>query len=1356
MSLTPSGGASIVITVSFLFFSVSLSLSLLPFTTNPTPKHQITTQSRQRSKPVNSGLGQDLWIALTGKTSSTHHSRACLNRTRPVFWTAFDNSCRGMGSVNIRKGRPREKPDVSRDSSPVWPITTVRISRRRMRPSSRLPHKPFGTSYNKLLRLPQILLVDDGRNAKPVIVLSQQQAVDSLPRPLSVLVLEAGQLQAAAPSLPVHDVLQRLLGSRIQASDVLHLYLHRGSRHQLAPTTLEVCEIAVSLCQKFPVFRLKPRPGLPRVHRAWLSVRRTRRCGISRRSIWELGHQRRRKPANKEGAGKLAKQHHQPERQDQGFELRATHCEDSLPPHNPLPLNPLHPPSNLASLFPHHVTTMSVPPNDASPEPGLFEEPSLELVREAIKLDLCGNSKAVTLLQKLTRVRLAYGTPAWTQLRSGFPAEARITYEIGDYQSLRRSFLHQYELWQASVQPRPTVPPELLGQRRRRQASAAMITPLPAANGDQLHLDGLEAPSQNNSLIISTPMPRSTQLPLSAWLSIQGARLAAMLPNMPTFPATPTPVSSSFPGDYPLSPDGLKQDMALVDSFLAHTHLDPTEFTATPEELCEDLADSSADASALILHHQVVRSESLYSDAEDKPEEPRPSHDEQTPDTDPVPFPFIPNFPSLWSDEVEEQLEEAERDREQEDRESTGSVSSLDEDYLRRPEMSYYPHQPLFTTLHPARTIFSTEFDRAISSPLRPTEIEEPFTDDVDTLGSPASANEPGVLPPWRSPSLRPSGVKFLQETFFPLHSPPSQPPTLIVEDLLPHLPFVPPSVIEHAVQIVNATAPMAALTPDQFSTFLNSIVNKLGSTEKKTTSFKDAKVGVFHPGLPVDATHPAGRSCVVNGITYYRHPRLMRAEIEFLKTVVDPAELARCLPTKMEGPARTWWRDILTAEERKAIMEDATLKLWEEKLIKQFEQEDEDPYSTIYENRFTIARLKGAEDLSAWLMEQSALINQAGIAEDRKAKTLYTCFDAVLKSEFGPPGNMTMNAYIGAIQTKAYVYKQKVAQEDAEVRARDVRNMTDIISVVRQATQNRPTQQVPNNTTYQAGQFAPASAAPSYSKPAALPTPPVNSSGFGFNTSNSGFGSGSSGFSGRPCRHCNGAHMDNACPQRPAGGSRPCRFCGQGHFDHACPQKPAAFKNCSHCQGPHYTSVCPLVPKDGDNQLKPAPSPSFNMQVGKPSPTNNTSTTQSTAFVHTNVSTAEPEQNLCGACHGSFPTKQALYSHAILTGHQIDAEETLHHVGMVRFDGLFTFEEERALEPPSSSGRIIHPGRGFAVAPAGNTPLRPRRPCGFGTLKDSSTIKIYSDATVKKKRAEADHQSKSDATVRKKAFNTV
>ncbi|RPA85641.1 hypothetical protein BJ508DRAFT_302471 [Ascobolus immersus RN42] len=624
---------------------------------------------------------------------------------------------------------------------------------------------------------------------------------------------------------------------------------------------------------------------------------------------------------------------------------------------------------------------------------------------------------------------------------------------------------------------------------------------------------------------------------------------------------------------------------------------------------------------------------------------------------------------------------------------------------FHRPEMSYYPHQPLFTSNYfrreASRREESTGDDFALGGHYRGSEEfnNEGFSSPASLGGSSPSASQDDA----------PLGTTH-KTTASGSSSPSHTVPSPLDHDVFNRLT----SALEHLTTNTLHTPPrpsetlhppvMASLIADQFNLLLTGMKDALRPTASKP-AFKDVKVGVFYPNLPVDQQHPAGRSCVVNGITYYRHPRLLQGEIESLLLLVDPEDVIINLPTILEGAARTWWRDILTKAERETIIKDMTCKLFVTKLIEQFERQDEDPLSTVFENRFTTSRLKAGEDFFSWTMESTAILTAAGLDESRRLKTIYACLDSDLKNEFGPPGNRSMQEYIATIQTKAHVYRAKLLQQDQENRVQQAKVINNLVKVIRDSRGGGSNGPQIQNPVMQPHPQQPSNGPLSITVTSQTPTP----------------------FTGRPCRHCGGGHLDNACPSRPAV-SRACRFCGQMHMDHSCPQRPAGFKNCSNCGGPHYFSVCPSATKQEPAQTA-APPAFANMQVGQPSNVAQRAV-QSAGFVQQpSSSTAltstansrwmSPPQDSsrwapmptdnhrCGSCQASFPSHQALYGHAIATGHQVDAkhaDEAQHvqlidfgfddtdsfqdpvQVQMVRFEELSDTDDESSLPTTSSA----------------------------------------------------------------------
>ncbi|RPA74126.1 hypothetical protein BJ508DRAFT_333368 [Ascobolus immersus RN42] len=1089
-------------------------------------------------------------------------------------------------------------------------------------------------------------LLQQPRSRRVVVLIAMtDQTTDGLghvlhletdPYPDLVLLLEVvqlvqyGQMSTDAPGL------LRLCGHDLPLSGTVLMGLQTAEHHQSRPTLQEVKETVASFfhsCQTIESQVPPPQLPIPKCETLrnltleFGSTAVNREAGSTTTRRPELDISRRRGNRGNQGRRtrrmrKACKSRDMLSGTISGEILPQT-VEHVLIPQNlpPLLSNPVSP------FLPTNQTLMS----NSDDDDALYPRPPQQLINEALKLETCSNSKAPVLLQKISRVRIRIGLTRWNETKAEFPEG--VTYEAADFNILRRMFLEQYETWQLSVAPLPEAPAELLGIRRRRATTTPaqpavdvqVPPPLPPVNGNQQMIDGQAAssPLSISDTLARPPVtpirPVITQLPLSAWLSTQGARLARLLPNMPFTPRTPTPTpEQTRPGDYP-SPELRAIAAEQERAFFNTTYLEEDAFIADSESL---QADADCDETALVIYPSFLdssppppagRPESLYSD-----------------DIDDVQlFPDIQLVPPhlYWPDQ--DRVEENER-----------------------PEMSYYPHQPLFTARHPARSVFGQEPRKELfpsSSPEVLSEAEVPKEpSDVSNLLFPEEDDDTWLLPPTVVPPQNHVNPPF------PLHHSPLQTSPTVCghspNELYDHLPSVPSEILSSVVATATSLAPMATLSAEQFASLLTSVEGLFNArAPEKKVSFKDANVAIFHPNLPVDATHPAGRSCVVNGKTYYRSPRLMVAEIRSQKTVMNPAELARSLPSKLEGPARTWWRDILSQTERDAIIKDETCATWESKLLEQFDRDQEDPLAQLYENKFTVARLKNGDDLFSWALEQAAQITEAGITSAHRVKTLYSCLDPVLKNEFGPPGTATMTEYISSIQSKASVFRQKLLQQDAEHKVRESRTVSDILGVLRSVQQQRPV----------AMQQAPAP--PPYSQPPRPYTAPTPSS-FQPPPPPPSLNISVQPFSGRPCRHCNGAHMDNTCPQRP--GSRPCRFCGGAHFDHVCAQKPAGFKNCSICQGPHYTSVCPSATKDSTSP------PFANMQVGQPSSSNTTPATgtssatgngvQSAAFVNTTTSatTIKPkEDNVCGSCQGAFPSRQALFTHAILSGHQIDAE---------------------------------------------------------------------------------------------------
>ncbi|RPA83911.1 hypothetical protein BJ508DRAFT_304433 [Ascobolus immersus RN42] len=1161
------------------------------------PQHHPPTPLAQ---PVLRGQDQFSWSARVRQTLS-RFLRACEIRTRPVSWTA--DGCPTMGR-STRKAELRERPDVLKDWPTVWPTLVTDNTIPETPPSLTSPHKPSGHSHK-----PTSLFLEN----------LQRRPSNQVPRlanevPLVVDLAAAGHpndallhIRVTLPQLvewshpgldrdAMTPVVARLLGLGLPAPRELLLRVPRhrlSSQHQSTPTSREVLETVVTLCLNL---RSRSLPVL--VHpaervesRAKHSLPPIQKCETLPPSTLANG------PTKGSFKRRLPVNVHHPLISEEIRTVQSTRNR-----------------RRRIRRRSRSVVKLSEIPSQAGDEP------------KALKLETALNPKATTLIHRINRVRMRYGQTAWDELREPYPLD--ITYEPADFNTLRRQFLDLYEAWQQAVEGPQTPPPELLGQRRRRATTALPPDyspgplPLPVALKDP-----------------ATPPRRLTaRVPPSAWLSSAGARISSLFTKFPRMmSALPTPFSAAaqvIPGEFPQS--SLLLDQA--GSSEQQQTFDDDSFDPDALQLPEQLG-FSPEVSLLLPRagDSPRRTESLYSDDVSRPEV------EISPQWE---------FPGeSWADMFQDDNSTEEVVRQEFDSEAEPYDQSV---VMRAPEMSYYPHQPLFTSGY-----YSLPRARQ----------PESFDEDLADFFSHRPSNE-AFLEDSPSPSARPPLGSTHQNHQLPLpfSSRSSSSPVVADSDLaeVDHLSTTLDTLtttgLLHTPPHPSLTppAPMASFTADQFNTLLAEMKEALAPSAVRKPAFKDVKVGIFHPNLPVDATHPAGRSCVVNGTTYYRHPRLMKGEIDSLLLLVDPADLARNLPTLLEGAGRTWWRDILTKEDREGMIKDTTY-----------------PLSTVFDNKFTAARLRQGDDFFSWIMETTAILTAAGLQEDRKLKTIYAFLDSNLKNEFGPPGTRTMTEYLSAIQTKAHVYRAKLLQQDQENRAQQARVVNDLVKVIRDsrgamgqlgALGQLPSNQLPAVQQQRQG---------SHQTPAPLPTAqapsPVNVTVT------------SQPFMGRPCRHCGGAHMDNTCAARPPpAASRACRFCSQMHMDHACPQRPAGFKNCSNCGGPHYFSVCPTAPKP-DTQRAGATPQFANMQVGQPSPYAQRAV-QSAAFVqsspttsittrnyssHTRPQSPVPsasESNRCGACQASFPSHQALYGHAVLTGHQIDAEQFRDEPHQVQF----------------------------------------------------------------------------------------
>ncbi|RPA70679.1 hypothetical protein BJ508DRAFT_336919 [Ascobolus immersus RN42] len=476
---------------------------------------------------------------------------------------------------DTRRAKPRGKPDEPSGLRRVWLTTTAGVSILPMQPSSMSPLRPSGLSpfLNPTTITVQVLppLEADQAPAVPATIPTTQDAPDL------VIVVSRQQLDEhwkaeGVPSTVVHD-LARQLGFKTR-SDTALLFLKYDNRPQGRPTLPDVITIVGSLClnslriyknsndRRHGYHGFHEHPELP----ASLLPKQTLKCSISRpltlgsgprkesvnaTNLRDVSHinnrvtstvqstrnaRRRRRRRAFRSVGMPSE--NEPDRQEHPRtegSLRPEEQEPTSLPRQPLPQ--ILAPSPLESLVLNSPTISSM----SDSEDGLYVRPSIELVREALKLETAMNAKSASFIAKLNRVRLRFGTQRWNTLRLDYPLN--ITYEPMDFGTLRRQFLDQYDAWQLQVHPRGEVPAELLGQRRRRasveDAPEEGPQPLPAALQDT-----------------ATPPRRTTlQIPGSAWLSTQGARLSALIAGFPRpSPRTPTPVGGQvIPGEFPQS-----------------------------------------------------------------------------------------------------------------------------------------------------------------------------------------------------------------------------------------------------------------------------------------------------------------------------------------------------------------------------------------------------------------------------------------------------------------------------------------------------------------------------------------------------------------------------------------------------------------------------------------------------------------------------------------------------------------------------------------------------------------------------------------------------------------------------------
>ncbi|RPA71061.1 hypothetical protein BJ508DRAFT_336439 [Ascobolus immersus RN42] len=1128
----------------------------------PTFTHQ------QPHEPV-SGRDQFSWIVWLSDPTALNQSQTCSARARPVFWTVIEHLRLLWATMtDTRRLVSNERPPDNSVSSIAWltppiPLPTCSLL---MLPSGTSPTQPSGPSLNLWAFLKQVPMALTGLTTIDDVATLPADVAHHLPSAI-VLVLLPDQLHqwCVAADLPLVLAAgrQQLVEHAPQCPNQLVLVLVLQPRHELFPTMFVATETEESTCHNLPHSPVvesysKPKDdslsmfsGIPPVGRTTTRDNKhrplvhqeepvsTRKWRILRPLISGNGATSSNVNGNPWRRRKQrCHQSHHPMRQA-SLRSRVTQPVQEGTNQTQTNIKPTPAPALIHATHSTPVTTATMV-DSSSDDEGLFPRPSLDLVREALKLETAQNTLSVTLIQKLNRIRLRYGQTRWDQLKANYPSG--ITYTPSDYSTLRRQFLDLYETWLWLAEPLPSPPAELLGKRRKstRSPMKTVPEPLPVALQDTDPITSLVLRQKG---LPETPPNRSVfSIPPSAWLSTQGARLSAILAGFPrASPYSSVQGNRTLPGHYPSSgASGVnsgeiptaelhkenERSYMEFDSF-ADLRFPParrTESLYSEEQSHEDGLEHSPEDG-------LERSPSSSQDHELPPwEGPSFSDHELPPWDDPLGFSPL-GFERLH----ENQSPYVDEENEEENDEEFPSF--------------YYPPGPLFAR----RQAFERQTRLESSDSF--SEADERVCYSPQQKGK-ERAVEPRIEKGWR-PQLSDSSSSLSSLlTSSPTSTHQHHPQTAFSTNDLQSF-ATPTPLAAFRSSRSSSSVSMVSFSETQFTSLLTAITGAMNGAGKPV-SFKDAKVGIFYPGMPVDASHPAGRSCVVNGQTYYRSARLMKSEIEAQKEALGGAEVAKNLPSKLEGQARAWWRDILTKTDRENMLKDDSCELWISKLLTQFERDDEDPLAALYENKFTVARLRAGDDIVTWAMEQSSIIAEAGFSDARKVKALYCCFDADLKNEFGPPAESTlMTAYMSLIQTKAHVYRQKILQRDQETRSMQARTLNDLISVIRQTGRS-----VPQAALEASSLGAPAPVSVQISTTRQTDVSPYA------RPSNQGVAP----FTGRPCRHCDGAHMDNTCPQRPNGaGSRPCRFCAGAHMDHACPQKPVGFKNCANCNGTHY-----------------------------------------------------------------------------------------------------------------------------------------------------------------------------------------
>lgn len=171
----------------------------------------------------------------------------------------------------------------------------------------------------------------------------------------------------------------------------------------------------------------------------------------------------------------------------------------------------------------------------------------------------------------------------------------------------------------------------------------------------------------------------------------------------------------------------------------------------------------------------------------------------------------------------------------------------------------------------------------------------------------------------------------------------------------------------ELSAPLSSSSSTMSTFTPEQFSALLLTIARLAdGDSHPRERSWKSSNYPIFWPDMPREHGGRA-RSVVINGQTAFRCVYAFTAEISIVSNVIGHRLLTRNLQSQLRGSAATWYRDVLSQERRLALLNDpeteltktAPVQLWIDTLIEQFGTEEDDPFATLVENKFTTERLK-------------------------------------------------------------------------------------------------------------------------------------------------------------------------------------------------------------------------------------------------------------------------------------------------------------------------------------------------------------------------------------------------------------